>query len=143
MPTAPSRRLFLAAGSSATVFGSLSAAAAASAPSDDPIFAAIQAHRLERARFEDACDLTDEVRAEQEGRVVTADDEAKFDAASRAEEAALERIASTRARTAAGFVAALKYLVPYADEGDCLARFIEKAPDAPTFMAGAKQEALA
>lgn len=44
----PTRRIFLAAGSAAAVFASLGAAAAASAPSDDPVFAAI----AERDRLE-------------------------------------------------------------------------------------------
>jgi len=108
-----SRRLFIAAGSAATVFGALSQAAAKAITDDDPIFAALERHKAAERAFIRTCDLTDEVRASQEGREVTEDDEAAWDSAREAEEAALQALIETAPTSKAGARAAIEWLAHY------------------------------
>jgi hypothetical protein len=83
-------------------------AAAMVAPAD-PIFAAIEKHRLALAAFAAASNLTDDVKAEQEGREVTEADWTADDAALKAEGVALEELATTVPLTSAGARAMLEY----------------------------------
>lgn len=115
MPTQSqtSRRLFLAAGSAATVFSALSQAAAMAVTDDDPIFAALERHNAAERAFIRTCDLTDEVRAEEEGRIVTVADEAAKDSAREVEEAALQALIDTAPTSKAGARAAIEWLAHY------------------------------
>ncbi|PWB90679.1 hypothetical protein C5688_09140 [Methylocystis sp. MitZ-2018] len=108
-----SRRLFLAAGSAATVFGALSQAAGAAPTQGDPIFAALERHRAAERKFIRACDLTDQVRAEEEGRLVTEADEATWDSALEIEKAALQALVDTAPTSKAGARAAIEWLAYY------------------------------
>jgi hypothetical protein len=125
-----SRRVFLAAGPAAAVFASLSAAARAEALSSDPIFPAIARHEAEEARYCAASTLTDEVVAEQEGRAITLADEAEFDAASAANDSALEALLATPPATKAGARAGLDYFMSL-DDGHHLGDFAEALRDSP------------
>lgn len=135
-----SRRLFLAAGSAATVFGALTQAAAEQTPASavfgmraraayvpkpgvDPIFAAIERHKAAEARYCDACWLTDEVAAENEGRVVTAVDHAEFAAAQLNSDGALDVFLATAPKTWAGVRAFLRHCI---DE-ESIERFLDDA----------------
>ena len=121
----PSRRRFLAAGSAVTVFASLrSAIARAEAQGGDPIFAAIERHKETEIRFCAACKLTDEVAAEEEGRVVTPANEAEYEAASAASESALAALLATPPATKAGFHAAFEYIIGLGWD-ECLSPFGE------------------
>jgi len=102
----PSRRLFLAAGSASAVFGALSAAA----QECDSIFAAIERHKTAARAFEAACSLVDDVAAEEEGRKVTAEDEAAHVAARDADEAALFAMLSTVPTSRSGARAVIQYV---------------------------------
>ncbi|MBM3654589.1 MAG: hypothetical protein FJX06_17505 [Alphaproteobacteria bacterium] len=106
-----SRRLFLAAGSAATVFGALAQAAAASAPADDPIFAAIERHQAAESRFGAACAMTDDVAAREERRVITGEDRAEFDAAERETNAAWDAFIVTSPTTISGVRAFLQHCI--------------------------------
>jgi hypothetical protein len=121
----PSRRRFLAAGSAVTVFASLRGAIAqAEVRGRDPIFAAIERHKETEIRFCAACKLTDEVAAEEEGRVVTSADEAEYEAASAASESALAALLATPPATKAGFHAAFEYIIGLGWD-ECLSPFAE------------------
>jgi len=117
--TNPSRRLFLRSGSAVAVFGALATAAASEA---DPIFAAIERHKKAFSDYGDACKLTDTVAARNEGREITANDEATFDAFSEAEEAALDDLLTLAPITRAGARAALEYIADM-DADECLVGF--------------------
>lgn len=107
-----SRRLFLAAGSASAVFGALSQAVARRAPMDgDPVFAAIDRHLAAEARYCAACNLTDEVAAQDEGRVVTAEDRAEFTAAQINSDDALDAFLSAPPMTVAGVRAFLRHCI--------------------------------
>ncbi|PPD16941.1 MAG: hypothetical protein CTY30_07995 [Methylocystis sp.] len=108
-----SRRLFLAAGSAATVFGALAQAAGAAPTQGDPIFAALERHKAAERAFIRTCDLTDEVRAADEGREVTEADEAAWDSARELEEAALQALVDTAPTSKAGARAAIEWLAHY------------------------------
>ena len=125
-----SRRRFLAAGSATAVFASLSAAARAEALSSDPIFAAIARHEATENRFCAACNLTDEVRAQREGRAITPADEAEFEAASVASASALLVLLATPPMTKAGARAGLDYFMSL-DDGHHLGDFAEALRDSP------------
>ncbi len=98
----PSRRAMLAG-----------LAAAPVAAIDDPIFAAIDRHKDAWRSFLPACNLTDEVLAEQQGREVTEADEAVYEAAGDAEIEALEALIETPPTTKAGARAAIEWLLEY------------------------------
>ncbi len=76
----------------------------------DPILAAIAAQQVTWDAFGDACSLTDSVLARQEGRTVTAADEALHATANEADEAALTAITLTTPTTVAGAFAALRII---------------------------------
>jgi hypothetical protein len=117
-----SRRVFLAAGPAASVFASLGAPARAEALSLDPIFAAIARHEATEARYCVACKLTDEIAAEQEGRAIAPANEAEFEAASAANDSALEALLATPPTTKAGARAGLDYFMSLED-GEALGNF--------------------
>ena len=96
----PSRRLFLAAGPAAAVFGALALSAAL--PSVDPIFAAIERHKAAWDAFGEAGPAADKNPAKQQGRVVTQSDCDALDAASEFEREALRRNAEYLADDAPG-----------------------------------------
>jgi hypothetical protein len=79
----------------------------------DPIFAAIERHKAAECAFLVTCNLTDEVRAEREGRKVTEADEAAWDSAREAEEAALQALIETAPTSKAGARAAIEWLAYY------------------------------
>lgn len=114
-----SRRLFLAAGSAATVFGALTQAVAQGPKDADPIFAAIERHKAALSAFEATCDLTDEVRADEQGREVAEADSLQHEAAGDAEIEALEALIETLPATKAGARAAIEWLAYY-DRGYAL-----------------------
>jgi hypothetical protein len=118
-----SRRLFLAAGSAATVFGALTQAVAQTRVETDPIFAAIERHKAAEVRYCAACNLTDEVAAQNEDRVVTAEDHAEFTAAQLNSDDALDAFLSTPPMTVAGVRAFLRHCV---DE-ESIEHFVDEA----------------
>ena len=132
--TKTSRRAVLASLAAAPIAGLPALALSNGAP--DPIFAAIERHKAARLAFHDACDLTDEVRAEQEGRVISVEDEATYERISAAELAALDTLAETPPRSLAGLLAALDYLRFYADEAESLDRFIQTAVENAGLLEG-------
>ena len=83
------------------------------AANPDPIFAAIEWHREAWRIFDATCGLTDNVVADREGREVTPDDEAAYEAANDAEEAALANMCETPPQTVAGMRAAIEYFVKF------------------------------
>jgi hypothetical protein len=66
-------------------------------------------HRDAHERFERACDATDDVRATQEGRVVTDADKAEWRNADAVEVKALRRLVRTRPTTVEGLRALIGY----------------------------------
>jgi hypothetical protein len=92
-------------------------AVASPAAAIDPILALIERHKLAWARFSKTCDPTDEVRAENEGREVSAADELAYDTAKAEEQALLDELMDTPPVTAAGAVAILHYLIKLNDGG--------------------------
>lgn len=106
-----SRRLFLAAGSASAVFGALTQAVAQSPKDADPIFAAIERHKAAEARYCAACAITDEVAAQNEDRVVTAEDHAEFTAAQINSDDALHAFLSAPPMTVAGVRAFLRHCI--------------------------------
>jgi len=115
-----SRRLFLAAGTAAAVCATLKTAvgiAYAGAQPVDPIFAAIERHKTAWRAFSDACGLTDEVLAEEEGREVTEADEAAHNAAEEAERDAFYEAIGMAPVTVAGMRALLEYAIELEDGG--------------------------
>jgi hypothetical protein len=91
----------------------------------DPIFLAIDRHKMLHRRFEDICSRTDEAAAEREGRVVTDDDRSEWTFADRIEQDALQALVKTKPETAAGVKAAVEYLsqVESGGESRLLAKF--------------------
>jgi hypothetical protein len=107
----PSRRAMLAGLAAAPVAGlPVSAGVVAEA---DPIFAAVERHKAAWRAFLPTCDLTDEVLAEQQGRVVTEADEATHEAAGDAEIEALEALIEAPPTTKTGTRAAIEWLLEY------------------------------
>jgi hypothetical protein len=90
----------------------------------DPIIAAIELHRVARAEFEKACTLVDSVAAKNDKRRITLEDRKFERETSKAESDALDALAATVPTTLEGMLSALKYLLPYAPENNCLARYI-------------------
>ena len=84
----------------------------------DPVFAAIERHKEAWRLYGEACPLTDSIAGEQEGRVITAADEATFEAVIDAENAALADLFETPPHTVAGMRTMIEYIVKF-DEG-CL-----------------------
>lgn len=81
-------------------------------PADaDPIFAAIERHKAAEARYCAACGLTDEAAAQNEDRVVTAEDHAEFTAAAVNSDDALDAFLSTTPMTVAGVRAFLRHCI--------------------------------
>jgi hypothetical protein len=115
---APVSRRAALSGALVTVPG-LAAVAALSGPSTafaanpDPIFAAIERHKKAWRTFSATCDLTDNVLAEKEGRIVTEADEAIYEAASDAEHEARAALFNTPAQTAAGMRAFIEHHIEY------------------------------
>jgi hypothetical protein len=97
----------------------------ASGPVHDPIFPAIDHHKMLHRRFEDICRRTDEAAARQEGRVVTDDDRLEWKCGDRNEQDALQALVETKPKTAAGVKAAVEYLsqVESGGESGLLAKF--------------------
>ena len=79
----------------------------------DPIFAAIQRHKEAWRAFGEVCSITDTVAAREEGREVTAADEAVHEAASDAEYAARDELFQSPAQTAAGMRAFIEHYIEY------------------------------
>ena len=98
------------AGSAATAAAALPAMASA-AVATDPIFALIERHRPPGRVWAEACNLTDEVQAEEEGREVTEADELAYDTANAAEQALFDELMDTPPVTTAGAAAILRYLI--------------------------------
>ena len=130
MPAIHSRRVFLAAGPATAVFASLSAAARAEARSSDQIFAAIAHHKATESRYCAACNLTDEVTAQREGRAVTQADGAEYEAACVENASALLELLATPPATKAGARAGLDYFMSL-DDGHHLGDFAEALRDSP------------
>ncbi len=118
-----SRRLFLAAGSAATVFGALAQAVAKGPMNADPIFAAIERHEAAEVRYCAACSLTDEAAAEHEARVVTAADHGEFAAAQLNSDDALDAFLSAPPMTVAGVRAFLRHCI----NEESLEQFLDEA----------------
>ena len=133
-----SRRAVLASLAAAPVAGLPALALSEGAP--DPIFAAIERHKVAWGVFNDGCSITDEVLAEQQGRIVTPEDEATWERISAAEIAAMNALAETPPQTVAGLLAALDYLRAFTDDvedGSSLDRFIQTAVDNAGLLEGA------
>ena len=79
-------------------------------PARDPVLAAIERHKTAWRAFRAACDRTDEVKAESNGRGVTEADEAAYHAANEVEERAFEAPLDMPLQTAQGAVAQIEYL---------------------------------
>lgn len=121
-PRSPSRRAALAAGAGGLAALAAPLALAGPAPAagglpaasaTDPIFPVIDAHRAAWARYGATCGLIDEVAARNAGRVVTDGDEARYAAASRAEQDALDVFLSTMPTTRAGMRAAIDHALTF------------------------------
>jgi len=133
-----SRRAVLASLAVAPVAGLPALALSEGAP--DPIYAAIERHKVAWAVFNDGCYITDEVLARQQGRIVTPEDEATWKRISAAELAAIFALAETPPRTVAGLLAALDYLRAFTDDvdnGSSLDRFIQNAVENAGLLEGA------
>jgi len=105
----------------------------ASAANPDPIFAAIERHKKAWRVFSDCCDLTDNVAAENEGRIVTEADEAAYEAANDAEYEARDVLFQTPAETVAGVRAFIEHYIEY-DAGcmdEVTAAFLESLLESP------------
>ena len=103
-----SRRAFLASAPAAALFvGPLAIAGV------DPIFAAIERHKEAFRIFADACTLIDKVAARNDGRQITEADESAYDAASLAEEKALDGLFEKLPTTREGLRAAIEWLAEY------------------------------
>jgi hypothetical protein len=126
-----SRRLFLAAGSASAVFGALAQATAAAPADADPIFAAIERHEAAEVRYCAACNLTDDVAARIEQRVITDEDHAEFDAASRNSDEALDAFLETAPTTVAGVRAFLRHCIDQDSVEEFLANALETLLDSP------------
>ncbi|ULO22987.1 hypothetical protein [Methylocystis sp. SB2] len=106
-------RRAVVAGLAAAPVAALPAIASEIPADSDPIFAALERHKAAERAFIRTCDLTDDVRAEQEGRIVTEADEAAWDSAREVEEAALQTLVDTAPTSKAGARAAIEWLADY------------------------------
>ena len=79
-------------------------------PAADPVFAAIERHKVAWARLDGACTLTDEVLARQQGRTITPADEAENSAANDDETAAFFAVISAVPQSRAGARALIEYV---------------------------------
>ncbi len=105
-----SRRAILKGAPALAVIAAVPAVAFATPAVADPILADIAAQQVTWDAFGDACTLTDTVVARQEGRTVTAADEALHATANEADEAAITAITVTTPTTVAGAFAALRII---------------------------------
>ena len=115
MKTQPISRRALAAGLALAPIAGLPALAGAAptVPHADPIIAAIARHRELWLAFEVACNRTDSVLADEQGREVTQEDEDVYAETRDAEEIAMDNLLATPPTTKAGARAALEYLLHY------------------------------
>jgi hypothetical protein len=116
LPETTNRRAVLGAVLAAGAAVALPALAGPAAATD-PIFALIRRHQLAWARFSATCTLTDEVRAEREGREVTAADHLAYDTANDHEKGVMDELMDTPPATISGAVAILRYLIEINDGG--------------------------
>jgi hypothetical protein len=86
----------------------------------DPIFEAIEGHRIAGIHYDSACALTDEAQAAQEGREVSEEDRAAFEGAEEAANDALDRLLSTRLTTMAGAQALIRYSLREFQKGELI-----------------------
>jgi hypothetical protein len=133
-PSMPSRRAALgsiiAAGAALAAPALLPAVAAAQC--SNQMAKAIALHRLAWDALGEACNRTDEVLAEREGRVVTQADELAYRAASDAEDAAQDRIFRTPISSLAEMSAFVAWATWLNDGGEDLSdRFLETMRRAP------------
>jgi hypothetical protein len=96
---------------------------AASAMVPDPIFAAIERHKLAAGAFEAACLRTDDVAAEEEGRQVTQEDEDAYELATEADKIAMMALLSTVPTTRAGARVAIEYVCSIDWHGEQISAF--------------------
>jgi hypothetical protein len=106
-----SRRAFLATAPAAALL-----AAYGAVPIVDPIFAAIEQHARDWARYVDLSIRNDCVAAEQDGRTITQEDEAAFKAAGLTADESLAALKVTAPTTLAGMRAAIEHFVEF-DKG--------------------------
>jgi len=85
----------------------------------DPIFAAIERHRIARQTFNEVCTLTDEVEAEFEGRVITAADHEAYDKWNLEEERSFAALLLTDALSPETRRVKLEHIKKYIDELGC------------------------
>ena len=81
-------------------------------PAADPVFAAIERHRVVYDHLGRVCSRADEVAAQEQGRVVTDLDRDIYKRAGDAEEAAFSELLDTVPLTTRGVFAFIKYLHP-------------------------------
>jgi hypothetical protein len=86
---------------------------------DDPIFAAIAAHRSAWVAVMTAMDRADEPLAREQGRTVTPADVAANELASRVEKEAMAGLQQTTPVTTAGLRAAIAYFVAWDGDEMC------------------------
>lgn len=106
--TKPSRRHFLASAPVAALL-----AGRVTIPSFDPIFAAIERHKEAHAAFDSVCTVTDEQKAENEGRVVTDADHNTWNYANQAEVDALSALIETVPQSRQGLRAVIDHLAAF------------------------------
>lgn len=116
-------RRAVVAGLAATPVAGLPAIASEIPTDADPIFAAIERHNAAEARYCAACGLTDEAAAQNEDRVVTAEDRAEFTAAQLDSDDALDAFLATAPATRAGVRAFLRHCI---DE-ESIEHFVDEA----------------
>jgi hypothetical protein len=92
----------------------------------DPIFVAIERHKMMYRQLDAACGRSDEAEARAEGRAVTDEDRLACEVAHQNETEALEALAKTAPTTKAGLRAAIDYIAKMDDAS--------KAPVMPTFV---------
>lgn len=112
--------------------------AAAIARPTDPIFAAIERHRLAFNEIGAAAIATDTVAAANTGRKITQADDDRLAAAQDADLEAVELLVSTVPTTMAGLAAAVAWLLEY-DEGcipDTVGQFLETLGASQLLMEG-------
>ena len=102
----------------------------------DPIFMAITCHQSAFETFGDACRLTDEVAARNEGREVTEADQSEWNTKLAAEAAALDRFTATIPTTIAGARAAIAHRVKCGEGSipDKSGEYLSRLLDWPVFQ---------
>ena len=101
----------------------------------DPIFTAIERHKVAEAAFGEGLKSTDEVRASEQGREVTQADRDACEVADQASEDVLAELLASVPVSAAGARAALEYLIDF-DDGYHLAAFAPTLLKSPLLMEG-------